>query len=198
MGLEYFPCYHSYAKKCEKLTDQELGRLFRALMQFSETGELQELAGRESIAFDFIADDIARAKDAYDAKCRKNKSNIEKRYATGEYERIETNTGVYETYQNKSKNKDKSKDKTPKGVSDTRTRFVPPTLEEVTEYAQQRNSPVDPVAFWEYFNAGEWRDSKGEPVRNWKQKLITWEKHEPKRQEQPKSFADMWREMPDE
>lgn len=60
MAIEYFCCYHSYRKKCEKLTDQELGRLFRALLMYSETGERQELAGRESIAFDFIADDIDR------------------------------------------------------------------------------------------------------------------------------------------
>ena len=60
MAIEYFCCYHSYRKKCEKLTDQELGRLFRSLLIYSETGERQELAGRESIAFDFIADDIDR------------------------------------------------------------------------------------------------------------------------------------------
>ena len=69
MGLEYWPCYHSYRKKCEKLTDQELGRLVRSLMIYSETGERQELAGRESIAFDFIADDIDRAKENYESRC---------------------------------------------------------------------------------------------------------------------------------
>lgn len=58
MAIDYFRCYHSYMRKCEKLTDQELGRLFRALLTYSSTGERQELAGRESIAFDFIADDI--------------------------------------------------------------------------------------------------------------------------------------------
>ena len=54
--LEYWPCYNSYIKKTEKLSDQEVGRLFRALMRYSATGERQELEGRESIAFDFIAD----------------------------------------------------------------------------------------------------------------------------------------------
>lgn len=72
---EFFPCYHSYFKKCEKLTDQELGRLFRALMMYSSTGERQELAGRESIAFDFIADDIDRAEESYQEKCEKNAQN---------------------------------------------------------------------------------------------------------------------------
>lgn len=56
-----------------------------------------------------------------------------------------------------------------------RARFVPPTLEEVKAYVKERNSPVDPQKFFDYFSAGNWIDSKGQPVRNWKQKLITWE-----------------------
>jgi len=114
MGLEYWPCYHSYFKKCEKLTDQELGRLFRALMLFSRTGEMQELAGRESIAFDFIADDIARAQEAYDAKCHRNSESAKSRYANAS-ERIRTQKTQKkncESCQSKDKDKDKTKDKT--------------------------------------------------------------------------------------
>jgi hypothetical protein len=54
--------------------------------------------------------------------------------------------------------------------------FVPPTLEEVEAYCKSRNSTVAPKQFWEYFDAGDWIDSKGQKVRSWKQKLITWEK----------------------
>lgn len=53
-----------------------------------------------------------------------------------------------------------------------------PTREEVREYCRQRNSPVDPDQFWEYFEAGNWKDSEGKPVLAWKQKLLTWEKNE--------------------
>lgn len=59
--------------------------------------------------------------------------------------------------------------------------FVPPTLEEIKAYVAERNSPVDPVAFWEYFEAGQWKDSEGKPVLAWKQKLLTWEKHQNER-----------------
>lgn len=55
--------------------------------------------------------------------------------------------------------------------------FVPPTLQEVEEYARSRNSSVDPKRFWEYFDAGQWKDAKGNPVKSWKQKFITWEGH---------------------
>lgn len=81
------------------------------------------------------------------------------------------------------------------GSKRPRTRFVPPTLEEVEDYVFERNSPVDPHKFWEYFNAGDWKDAKGNPVRNWKQKLLTWEKYDaPKQTAQKMTFADMWRE----
>lgn len=78
-------------------------------------------------------------------------------------------------------------------------RFAPPSLEEVTAYCRERNSPVDPRQFWEYFNTGGWKDSKGNPVRNWKQKLITWEKYDTKpTAKQDKTFADLYREMTDD
>lgn len=66
-----------------------------------------------------------------------------------------------------------SKDILPKKVI-----FTPPTLEEVQEYCRERNSSVDPKTFYEYFAAGNWIDSKGNKVKNWKQKIITWEKQE--------------------
>lgn len=65
MALDYFCCFHTYRDKLARLSDQEVGRLFRALMQYSETGEVPELAGRESIAFDFIAYDIDNVKEKY-------------------------------------------------------------------------------------------------------------------------------------
>lgn len=56
--------------------------------------------------------------------------------------------------------------------------FVPPTLLEVELYSKERCSPVDAKVFWEYFTNGNppWTDMKGQPVRAWKQKFITWEK----------------------
>lgn len=54
--------------------------------------------------------------------------------------------------------------------------FTPPTLEEVEEYCRERNSSVDPKKFYEYFAAGDWKDAKGNKVKNWKQKILTWEK----------------------
>lgn len=58
---------------------------------------------------------------------------------------------------------------------------APPTREEVREYAESRNSPVDPDRFYDYYTADPskaWIDANGKPVNNWKQKFITWEGRE--------------------
>ena len=55
-------------------------------------------------------------------------------------------------------------------------RFTPPTLDEIKKYIAERKSSVNAQKFYDYFNTGNWVDSKGNKVKNWKQKLITCEK----------------------
>lgn len=56
-----------------------------------------------------------------------------------------------------------------------RSEFIPPTLEEVIAYCEERNNNVDPKRFYDYFDTSDWYDSKGNKVKSWKQKIITWE-----------------------
>lgn len=65
-------------------------------------------------------------------------------------------------------------------IINTKERFKKPTLEEVEEYCKERNSCVNPKTFYEYFETGGWVDSKGNKVKNWKQKIITWENNRKK------------------
>ena len=53
-------------------------------------------------------------------------------------------------------------------------KFTPPTIEQVRVYAESRGYPdFDAERFVEYYATAEWHDSKGNPVRNWKQKLLS-------------------------
>lgn len=63
--------------------------------------------------------------------------------------------------------------------------FVPPTLEDIQAYCKERKNNVDPKKFFDYYTASEWVDGNGKPVRNWKQKIITWEGNQ-KPDEKPK------------
>lgn len=53
-----------------------------------------------------------------------------------------------------------------------------PTKEEIVEYARSRGRIDLADQFYDYFETGNWIDSKGNKVRNWKQKFITWEKYQ--------------------
>lgn len=60
-----------------------------------------------------------------------------------------------------------------------------PTLAEIEAYIAEKNMLVDANKFFDYFEAGNWKDSNGKQVKNWKQKLITWNNHtKPEEQEQ--------------
>lgn len=69
--------------------------------------------------------------------------------------------------------KDKEEDKE-RGVR----KFIPPTLEEVVIYQKEKCPNVDANFFYEYFHESKWVDSKGNKVKNWKQKMISWNKRD--------------------
>lgn len=99
-----FICHDDYLSKLTKFTDEEVGRLFRALMVYHATGEETKLEMRESIAFDFIREDIDRTESAYKAKCEKNRENR----LTAINERKRTITNVDERQPKQTKKKETS------------------------------------------------------------------------------------------
>ena len=52
--------------------------------------------------------------------------------------------------------------------------FIPPTLEEVKSYVVEKKLSVNAEQFYDYFTEGNWVDSKGNNVKSWKQKILTW------------------------
>ena len=56
-------------------------------------------------------------------------------------------------------------------------KFVPPSYEEVKAYIDEKRLNVDAQKFFDYYEAGDWHDGKGNAVKNWKQKCLTWDKH---------------------
>lgn len=67
----------------------------------------------------------------------------------------------------------------------TKKKFSPPSIDEIAAFCVQRNNGVDPKRFFDYYSAGNWKDSKGNQIINWKQKLIAvWEKGTPQKKEE--------------
>lgn len=82
------------------------------------------------------------------------------------------NPGQLNTNQSNTK---ESKTKESNNKNRGKKAFIPPTLEEIEAYCKERKNNVDAKRFFDYFTASDWVDSKGNKVKNWKQKIITWE-----------------------
>lgn len=186
MALSGFICHDDYLAKTAKLTDEEVGRLFRALMAYHATGEEKEITGREWLAFDFIREDIDRAEEKHEEKCRKNRenrlgsfNNERERPSTNDNERQQSSTDDNErqrstTYKEKEKDKEKEKEKDNKRE---RKVFTPPTVEEVAEYCKERGNGIDPEYFVAYYENRKWELSNGKKMANWHLAVVTWEKN---------------------
>lgn len=94
-----------------------------------------------------------------------------------------TQSKVKETKGNKSKGNER-KENTPNG-------FSPPLLDEVIQYFSEKgfSAEIAKKAF-EYYNVSDWKDSKGNKVKNWKQKMLAvWMKDENKPNQQNQNYG---------
>lgn len=104
--------------------------------------------------------------------------NTEKPYAENH---TQLNTNQTNTYQSSST----------KGIgASPRARFVPPTLEEVRAYCDERQNSVDAEKFIDYYTSNGWQVGKNK-MRDWKAAVRTWERNgydkaQPTRAAQPK------------
>lgn len=77
----------------------------------------------------------------------------------------------------------------------TRARFTPPTLDDVSDYCQQRNNGIDPQRFIDFYSARGWRLSNKVPMADWKAAVRTWEQRDKAKQ---KEQANRWGNDPDQ
>ena len=164
--------YYDWIPAFEALSPAELGRLAMCALKYSAHGEEPELGGSERYMWPLIKSQIDRDNAKYEETLRK-------RSAAGKKSHIKSNQMIsndIKCYQEKENKKEREN---AKGVN--RGAFAPPTLEEVKAYVAEKGLSVDPQKFFDYFTVGHWIDSKGNPVKNWKQKLLTWDKKEPQK-----------------
>ena len=77
MAMSGFVCHDDYYDRLKRLTNEEVGHLFRQLMLYhaGRYDEMEAFIDNEGIAFDFIASDIDRMEEKYNATCETNRQN---------------------------------------------------------------------------------------------------------------------------
>ena len=58
-----------------------------------------------------------------------------------------------------------------------KVKWMKPTFEEFAKYIKDKNLNLNSKELYEYYETGNWHDSKGNKVKNWKQKLLVLNKY---------------------
>lgn len=161
MARAYLPLYFSYAEPLALLPDDERGRLVIALLEYTQSGTLPEFAPTSATAmlFAMIRSQIDRDTAKYNAKCDKNRDNINSRWNkrdTTVYDGIRTNTNdtkEKEKEKKKEKENEKEKDREKKkemsATSDElKKRFSEAAVSVISDwlvYKQERNEEYEPT-----------------------------------------------------
>lgn len=191
MARNYAALPYEYLEEMEQLNDAEFGRLTRALLAYSMTGEPIALCGNERFYAKRVMAQEDRFQESYTEASEKRreagKKGASQRWDSKNSNAINANSkngnailpiasdsknGYTKTNTETNTNTLPSND----GKS-VRARFTPPTLAQVSEYCRERNNGVDPQRFLDYYTANGWKVGKN-PMKDWKAAVRTWEKGE--------------------
>jgi hypothetical protein len=182
MARNYAAIPYDYGREMSRLSDAEFGRLVRALLKYSETGEPIDLRGNESYFTERVMMQEDRFRESYD-DLSKTRSDAGK---AGASKRWQTMANDGKRWQTDGKNGNtETKTKTETDISATivaditRARFAPPSVEEVAEYCHERGNSVDPAQFVDFYASKGWKVGR-EPMKDWKAAVRTWEQRDKK------------------
>lgn len=179
MARNYAALPHEYLEEMEALNDAEFGRLTRALLVYSMTGEQIALCGNER----FYAKRVMAQEDRFKANYKelsKARSEAGKAGANAKWQGESAIANDGKAMANDSKNGNtKTKTNTLSSNDDKsnmarNTRFTPPSVDELAEYVRTRGSSVDAERFVDYYSANGWKVGKN-PMKDWKAAVRTWE-----------------------
>ena len=156
------------------LPDADRLRLYDAMMEYGRTGTDPQFDGPLGIAWDYVAPVLALDDDRYKQTRAKRsmagklsgiarKKNAEEAKETD----VQTQTNPVQS------NSDQIKSNQINYYNYNKDSFLAPTVEQVRQYAESENLPLDPTQFVDYYTANGWLLGK-RPMRDWKAAARNW------------------------
>ena len=193
--MKYLKVWTSFRDIISPLADAEKGRLFDMMLQYAEDStEPGNFAGNERYTWPAAKQwiDLTYAENAKQRENGKkggrpkSKDNQEKPNETKE-----NPNQPNESLNIKESNiKENNINHSSKNIVPLK-RFVPPTVEEIQAYCDERGSYlIDPQAFIDYYEARGWMLNKNRKMVDWKAAVRTWEGNERKRQQEKQQLYE--------
>lgn len=185
MARNYAALPYDYLEEMEALNDAEFGRLTRALLAYSMTGEQIALCGNERFYAKRVMSQEDRFKASYEdvstARSEAGKAGAAARWQNGK--RIFANGKNGKAMPaigkngNTETNTETNTDTLPSndGKSDIRaTRFTPPSADDVANYVREQDYHVNAERFVAFYEQKGWMVGKNH-MKDWKAAVRNWE-----------------------
>ena len=195
MERKQFTWYRSYYDALKELPAEEFRDIVLAVCAYALDGEEPELSGVARAIFTLIRPTLEVGRSKAENRSRAEQTSISAEQTGNSPEqtknkpeqtqnkRKQTDNKPEQTRKEKEKEKEREKESendsycSPPPPSGPK-RFVPPTLAEVQSYVAQRQSPVDPQGFIDFYASKGWMVGKT-PMKDWKaacRNAETWER----------------------
>lgn len=195
MERKQFTWYRSYYDALKELPAEEFRDIVLAVCAYALDGEETELSGVARAIFTLIRPTLEVGRSKAENRSRTEQTSISTEQTGNRPEQTKTNrqqtqnkrkqTGNKPEQTRKEKEKEKEREKESENDSycsppppSAPKRFVPPTLAEVQSYVAERQSPVDPQGFIDFYASKGWMVGKT-PMKDWKaacRNAETWER----------------------
>ena len=185
--MKYLKVFTDFLDAMAPLTDEEAGRLYRAMLQYAANGTEQELSGNERYLWVIARQNMDREAEAYENMVEARREAGRRSGKVRREQKEQTGTKTNKTNQDKDKEKDNDKDKdkdkereyggfapVSAAVAASRARSVPPSLEEIDSYCRERGNQVNARRFMDFYTSNGWRIGKV-PMKDWKAAVRSWE-----------------------
>ena len=198
MDRKQFTFYESFASALARIKSKAARcDAYDAICNFALYGiepDLDSIPDAAAIAFDLIRPTLEASKRKAENGKRGGKTEANEKQTASK-----TEANRKQTVSEKENEKEKEGEiENECYIARARTRFVPPTLDEVIAYCQERGNSVDAERFVSFYESNGWKVGKN-PMKDWRAAVRTWERdNRPQAKTQTKSFADIWREMSDD
>ena len=176
--VDYIPLYLDWMTSTDGLSAQEKGRLVDAMVMYANGEDWQDMIkGNEKFAFNVIRGQI----DRHLKKMKVNAENGSLGGRPSKSDKKPTETGGFEQETDENHIDTNIETKTNietntkvKGVTvRARTRFTPPTPDEVRSYCADQGYRVDADKFVAYYDSNGWRVGRN-PMKDWRAAVRTW------------------------
>lgn len=181
--------YSQSMKVLQLLSDEAAGRVIKCAIEYFLTlHEMAEDQSAEYLAFSILKVDVDTALSRFRELCQRNAEN---RGKDGQAELPATSCDhsspvVASGCQNINElidmklsdmNLDEDAATGKPAPAPKAKKFIPPTVEQVAEYIQGRNSKVDAQRFVDFYTAKNWMVGRNR-MADWKAAVRTWEKRD--------------------